>query len=131
MGPTQTHTKTVDHVTFPKPADMAYVTTYLNGTPSVFQLDGGSPYSMVSGQKYYQVPQKFRPPLRQLSREEKLLMADGISEMKVLGITEMPVRVFEENIVYTLLVVEMKHQDGIWGMDFQQKYDCFPRPALS
>ncbi len=129
MEPTQT--KTVNHVTMPQPADMAYVTTYLNGTPSVFQLDGGAPYSMVSRQKYHLIPPKFRPPLRPLNREEKLLMADGISEMKILGITEMPVRVFEENIVYTLLVVEMKHLDGIWGMDFQRKYDCYPRPALN
>jgi hypothetical protein len=51
-------------------------------------------------------------------------MADGESKLKILGEVDMPVRVHGTNFKQTMTVVDMESMDGIWGMDFLNKFGC-------
>ena len=104
-----------------EPEDLAYVNTYVNGQPACFLLDNGSSFSMISRNTYNRIPQKYRPTLRRASHDPA--MADGDARMKVIGEITAPFRVFDEEFDYNLLVVEQKVIDGIWGMDFQKRFD--------
>jgi transposase InsO family protein len=51
-------------------------------------------------------------------------MADGQSNLRVLGEVNMPVKVHDQQFTFDLTVVEMANMDGIWGMDFMCRFQC-------
>ncbi len=91
-----------------------------------FLLDSGAPLSVLSFRSYKKIPKKFRPPL--LPATQPLNMADGTSAMKVYGEIVVQAKVYDEVFEDRILVVETE-QDGIWGQNFRQRFDCFSRPA--
>ncbi len=107
----------------------AFITTYLNGLPSVLLLDSGSPYTAISRNTYYKIPKQFRPPL-QSTQLDNLPMADGKATMKVIGEVTLPVKVYGEQFTYAFLVVVMDRLDGILGSAFSKEFDCFARPSV-
>ena len=98
----------------------AYIASYLNGTPACFLLDSGSSTTLLSADKYYKIPRKYRPPLKQHNVD--VHMADGASKLHILGIVSMPVRIHGTQFEYEMIVTSMKGVDGIWGTDFMRRF---------
>lgn len=97
------------------PPTQAYLTTYLNGLPTSFLLDSGSPFTFLSSRVYYKIPKKFRPPLQKTTMEVN--MADGQASLQIVGEAHMPVRIHDSQFSFKRFQCDLRFSTSDFVFD--------------